>query len=253
LSRFSAAALVALIIVSAYKSVLLKDSPTQLNHVDYMWRLLIGLGCVPGAIALYFRLTIPETPRFTMDIERNVKQASQDIDNVLSTGKFVVDPDAVIQRVQAPKASRKDFAAHFSKWENLKVLIGTSYSWFALDVSKCLSTARALKALTTQSSAQIAFYGLGLNSSIILQAIGFGTPPVKGIIGVYDNLKNICVGNLILSAAGLVPGYYASFLLIDSWGRKPIQLMGFSILTVLFATLGKFPNLYRLLFADVLG
>ncbi|KIM88284.1 hypothetical protein PILCRDRAFT_95578 [Piloderma croceum F 1598] len=211
------AALVAYIIVAAYKPLLLKDSPLQLNHVDYMWRLLIGLGCVPGVIALYFRLTIPETPRFTMDIERNVRQASQDIDNVLSTGKFVVDPDAVIQRVQAPKASRRDFVAYFSKWENGKVLLGTAYSWFALD---------------------IAFYGLGLNSSIILQAIGFGTPPVKGILGIYENLKNVCVGNLILSAAGLVPGYYASFLFIDSWGRKPIQLMGFSVLTVLFATMG---------------
>jgi MFS transporter, PHS family, inorganic phosphate transporter len=126
---------VAYIIVIGYKSVLFEDSPTQLNHVDYMWRILIGLGCVPGALALYFRLTIPETPRFTMDIERNVRQASQDIDNVLTTGKFVVDPDAVIQRVQAPRASRRDFVAYFSKWENLKVLIGTSYSWFALDVS----------------------------------------------------------------------------------------------------------------------
>jgi MFS transporter, PHS family, inorganic phosphate transporter len=99
-----------------------------------MWRLLIGLGCVPGVIALYFRLTIPETPRFTMDIERNVRQASQDIGNVLTTGKFVVDPDAVVQRVQAPKASRRDFRAYFSKWENGKVLLGTAYSWFALDV-----------------------------------------------------------------------------------------------------------------------
>ncbi|KIM78090.1 hypothetical protein PILCRDRAFT_824802 [Piloderma croceum F 1598] len=211
------AALVAYIIVAAYKPLLLKDSPAQLNHVDYMWRLLIGLGCVPGVIALYFRLTIPETPRFTMDIERNVRQASQDIGNVLTTGKFVVDPDAVVQRVQAPKASRRDFFAYFSKWENGKILLGTAYSWFALD---------------------IAFYGLGLNSSIILQAIGFGTPPAKGILGVYEKLKNVCVGNLILSAAGLVPGYYASFLFIDSWGRKPIQLMGFSILTVLFATMG---------------
>jgi len=211
------AALVAFIIVAAYKSALLKDPPTQLNHVDFMWRLLIGLGCVPGVIALYFRLTIPETPRFTMDIERNVRQASQDINNVLTTGTFVVDPDAVVQHVQAPKASRRDFMEYFGKWENLKILIGTSYSWFALD---------------------IAFYGLGLNSSIVLQAIGFGTPPVKGVLGVYENLKNICVGNLILSAGGLLPGYYAAFFLIDSWGRKPIQLMGFSVLTVLFATLG---------------
>ena len=124
-----------MIIVVSYKLVLLKDSPTQLNHVDYMWRLLIGLGCVPGVIGLYFRLTIPETPRFTMDIEQNVRQATQDIGNVLSTGKFVVDPDAVIQRVQAPKASRRDFAMYFSNWENGKILLGTSYSWFALDVS----------------------------------------------------------------------------------------------------------------------
>jgi PHS family inorganic phosphate transporter-like MFS transporter len=213
------AALVAYVIVSAYKTPTLNDPATQLNHVDYMWRLLIGLGCVPGCIALYFRLTIPETPRFTMDIERNVKQAAQDIDNVLNTGTYVVDPDAVVQRVQAPKASRRDFAAHFSKWSNLKVLVGCAYSWFALD---------------------IAFYGLGLNSGIILQAIGFGTPSAKltGTLKVWENLKNICVGNLILSAAGLIPGYWASFLVIDSWGRKPIQLMGFSVLTVLFCILG---------------
>jgi MFS transporter, PHS family, inorganic phosphate transporter len=52
-------------------------------------------------------------------------------------------------------------------------------------------------------------------------------------------LKNICVGNIVLSVAGLIPGYYATFFLIDSWGRKPIQLMGFGMLTILFAVLGK--------------
>ena len=55
---------------------------------------------------------------------------------------------------------------------------------------------------------------------------------------MYTNLKNICVGNMILSAAGLIPGYWASFLVIDSWGRKPIQLMGFSMLTILFCCMG---------------
>ncbi|KAL0954784.1 hypothetical protein HGRIS_003734 [Hohenbuehelia grisea] len=212
------AALVALIIVAAYKGPLMHDDPAHLNHVDFMWRLLIGLGCVPGVVALYFRLTIPETPRFTMDIERNVHQATSDINNVLSTGTFVKDPDAVVQRAAAPKASWADFKSYFSKWENLKVLIGTSYSWFALD---------------------IAFYGLGLNSGIILQAIGFGSPVTKGVQGVYDNLKNICVGNLIISAAGLIPGYWVCFLFVDSWGRKPIQLMGFIMLTIIFIIMGK--------------
>ena len=105
-----------------------------------MWRLLIGLGCVPACIALYFRLTIPETPRFTMDIERNVQQAASDVENFLTNGTFVVDPDAVVQRAVAPKATRRDFFAYFSKWENGKVLIGTCWSWFALDVRSIPST-----------------------------------------------------------------------------------------------------------------
>ena len=101
-----------------------------------MWRILIGLGCVPACFALYFRLTIPETPRFTMDIERNVTQAAQDVDNFLTSGTFYVDPDASIERVNAPKASKADFLRYFSRWENGKLLLGTAYSWFALDVSR---------------------------------------------------------------------------------------------------------------------
>lgn len=132
--KSTAAALVSLIVVSAFKNHIIHDPFPELRHVDYCWRILIGLGCIPGCIALYFRLTIPETPRFTMDIERNVRQAAQDIENVLSTGDFYVDPDAAVQRVKAPRASRRDFIAHFSQWKNGKVLLGTAYSWFALDV-----------------------------------------------------------------------------------------------------------------------
>ena len=120
--------------MQAFKNHIINDPFNDLKHVDYCWRILIGLGCIPGVVALYFRLTIPETPRFTMDIERNVKQAVQDIDNVIATGTFYVDPDAAVQRVQAPKASRRDFIEHFGKWENFKILFGTAYSWFALDV-----------------------------------------------------------------------------------------------------------------------
>jgi len=213
-----AAALVALVITEAFKSALLADDPSVLAHVDNMWRILLGLGCIPGAIALYYRLTIPETPRFTMDIERNVQQASDDVDNFLTTGTFYIDPDAVIERVDAPKASRRDFSKHFGQWKNFKILLGCSWSWFALD---------------------IAFYGLGLNSSIVLTAIGFNnTGSATGTLKVYNNLKNIAIGNLILSAAGLIPGYWVTFLFVDSWGRKPIQLMGFSVLTVLFVIMG---------------
>ncbi|KAG5732022.1 Inorganic phosphate transporter PHO84 [Termitomyces sp. T112] len=212
------AALVALIIVAAYKNSILGDpSVDNPAHVDEVWRILIGLGCVPGCIALYFRLTIPETPRFTMDIERNIQQASDDIKNVLTIGNSTVDPDAPVYRANAPKASWADFCAYFGQWKNGKILLGTSWSWFALD---------------------IAFFGLSLNNSIVLEAINFGAPSSKGTRLVYDNLWNTCVGNLIFSAGGLLPGYYFAFFFIDSWGRKPIQLMGFTVLTILFVVLG---------------
>jgi PHS family inorganic phosphate transporter-like MFS transporter len=130
-----AAALVAFIITAAFKSSILKEaSITDLKSVDYMWRILIGLGCVPGVVALYFRLTIPETPRFTMDIERNIDQATSDIKTVL-TNTAAVRNDDLVQRVEAPRASWADFREYFGKLENFKVLFGCAYSWFALDVS----------------------------------------------------------------------------------------------------------------------
>ncbi|KAJ6533665.1 inorganic phosphate transporter [Mycena capillaripes] len=167
------AVLVAFIVNEAYKNKIIADPDVdQLIHVDFMWRILFGIGCVPAVFALYFRLTLPETPRFTMDIERNVLQAAEDIHSLVITGETAIhDPDAMVQRI----------------------LIGTSYSWFALDVS-C------------------------------------------SCVAIHSLL--IFLGNLIFSIAGLIPGYYASFLLIDRWGRRPIQLMGFMMLTVVSIIMG---------------
>lgn len=79
-----------------------------------------------------------------MDIERNVKQASTDVDAFLSTGGYVADYDQpVIAKAEAPVASRRDFFAHFGKWENGKVLLGAAWSW----VSR-LSLARPLGTFT---------------------------------------------------------------------------------------------------------
>lgn len=211
------AAIVGYAVVSAYKDAILNSSYPAATPIDYCWRLLIGIGCVPGVIALYFRLTIPETPRFIMDVERNVVQATEDIRNVLNTGTYVVNRDAPVEHVIAPMATHRDMITYFSRWENLKILVATAYSWFALDVG---------------------FYGLGLNSSYILTDMNFGNPdPSNSSLFVYETLRSTCIENLILSA-GLVPGYWATFLFIDSWGRRPIQLMGFIVLTILFLIMG---------------
>lgn len=218
------AALVAFICTVAFKEQL---QPAQTfaecdftcrQAVDRMWRIIIGFGAVPACIALYYRLTIPETPRYTFDVARDVEQAAADTAAYLNNQAHgeVDQTRQLAERAEdglkVPKASWADFWHHYSQWRYGKILLGTAGSWLLLDV---------------------AFYGLGLNNSIILNTIGYSKSPK-----VYDQLRNNAVGNLILICAGAVPGYWFTVFTCDTIGRKPIQLAGFTILTALFFAIG---------------
>ncbi|KAF4634358.1 hypothetical protein G7Y89_g3756 [Cudoniella acicularis] len=185
-----------------------------------------GFGAVPACIALYYRLTIPETPRYTFDVARDVEKAGEDVEAYMA-GRSEGHPDD-IQRVQGriranesmkvPKASFRDFAKYYSKWQNGKILLGTAGSWFLLDV---------------------AYYGLSLNNPIILSTIGYA-----GGDTVYKTLLNTAIGNLIsadllkIVCAGAIPGYWVTVATVDIIGRKAIQLGGFVILTIIFIIMG---------------
>jgi PHS family inorganic phosphate transporter-like MFS transporter len=47
--------------------------------VDIMWRIIIGLGAVPPVLALWFRLAILESPRYTADVLNENLQAFKQI------------------------------------------------------------------------------------------------------------------------------------------------------------------------------
>lgn len=112
---------------------------------------------------MYYRLTIPETPRYTFDVARDTEKATDDVAAYM-TGKHEGNPDTVARAqglkdaegMVIPKASFKDFFHFYGQWKNGKILLGTAGSWFMLDV---------------------AFYGLNLNTSTVLTAIGYGTGP----------------------------------------------------------------------------
>ena len=143
------AAMIALIVTSGFKeSLQTAKNPAACDGVcrlavDKMWRVIIGFGAVPGCIALYYRLTIPETPRYTFDVARDVEKGSEDV-NAYFKHEGEGKPDqvrqaAVIQdaekRFELPKASWGDFFRHYSQWKHGKVLFGTAGSWFFLDVA----------------------------------------------------------------------------------------------------------------------
>ncbi|KAM0185308.1 hypothetical protein ACHAPC_005168 [Botrytis cinerea] len=242
------AGLVMLILVAGFKESLLTAKSAAVCQgvcglaVDKMWRVLVGFGAVPGkytpdfsenslskyplipaalaCVALYYRLTIPETPRYTFDVARDVEQAQLDVKAYMA-GKAEGHPDEIarVQGLQAgksqmkiPKASWSDFVAYYSQWKNGKILFGTAGSWFLLDV---------------------AWYGLSLNNPVILTAIGYSAGPT-----VYKTLLNTAIGNLIIVCAGAIPGYWVTVATVDTIGRKPIQLMGFIVLTIVFIGMG---------------
>ena len=78
------AGIIALIVTAGFKNSLMSAPDPQHcagvcgEAVDKMWRIIIGFGAVPGCIALYYRLTIPETPRYTFDVLYDVEKASLD-------------------------------------------------------------------------------------------------------------------------------------------------------------------------------
>ncbi|KAJ3118862.1 phosphate transporter [Phlyctochytrium bullatum] len=195
------------------------------RNLDYVWRIALGVGIIPALIALYFRLTIPETPRFTVDVVGDAEKATADVEQVLAmngagsanvTSKWGVEKAGVAKTV----AKKEGFFSYYGKWRNFKVLFGTAYAWFALD---------------------IAFYGIQLSTSTILTLINFNgpakidgkTPPHD----IWDLFYQNAIGNLIIAMAGTFPGYWFTVFLVDKIGRKPIQYLGFGIIAVILLVL----------------
>lgn len=210
-------------VVVAKESLIYAENPAQCDErcrlaADKIWRSVVAFGALPALAAIYFRLTIPETPRYTRDVALDTEKAQADAIAYLK-GKRAGDVPldhivATVVRRQSvgPKAPPKEFWQHFKQWKYGKILLGTAGSWFFID---------------------IAFWGLGLNNSSILQAIGYA-----GSKNVYHSLHNIAIGNLILALAGNIPGYWVSAATVDTLGRKPIQAMSFIVLTALFCIIG---------------
>ncbi|KAH7324634.1 major facilitator superfamily domain-containing protein [Stachybotrys elegans] len=187
---------------------------------DRSWRIIVGMGALPACFALYYRITIPETPRYTFDVAHDVEKADADIKAYISSksnGEGDANQQTQTKKIATPslsipKASWNDLSNYFRQWSNLKVLIGTAMSWFFLD---------------------LAFYGIGLNNTIVLHAIGYADGD-----NLFDKLYNQAVGMIILACAGSLPGYWTAVLTIDTIGRKPLQIIGFTLLTVIFCILG---------------
>lgn len=215
--------LISIITLAAFKSDI---KAGNVQHADKIWRILIGLSLVPALGTLYARLTLPESRKFELTraeggdsdvsmaeggVEKHVEHEKTDKDVESQDSPRIVphdDGDVKHHVVAVHRAHYQEFFAYFSHWPHLKVLLGTTLGWFLVD---------------------IAFYGINLNQSVVLQYIGYG-----GTTGdAWDKLFAVATGNIIITALGFLPGYYFTLFTIDIVGRKNLQFMGFAM-TALF-------------------
>jgi len=213
--------IVTIVVLAAYKHVMNDEGET--SKVDGVWRIVIGLSLIPAFATLYYRLTLKESKRFiksrtnseTSTLVAEKAAAESDGENGSKEGKEV-DPAAVESGLGALVAKKKfhfnEFVEYMSEWRHGKILLGTTMCWFLLD---------------------IAFYGINLNTNVVLQEIGFG-----GQTGTaWNKLFEVATGSLIITALGFVPGYYLTVLTVEYVGRKPIQIMGFLMTSFFLALL----------------
>lgn len=197
-----AAAIVTLILLAIFKTAIIED----VMNLDYVWRLCIGLGAVPAVATIYLRFSMPESPRYALHVQKDVEAAAaakgQTVSNELAQQ---------YTKVEEKRNHWAEFRAYFGQWKHFKVLLGTSLSWFLLDIS---------------------FYGLGLNNTYVLSAIGYAKKDTA-----FETLWANTVGQIIITCLGSVPGYYLTVIFIERLGRRKIQIMGFTMTTILFTIL----------------
>ncbi|KZO96779.1 MFS general substrate transporter [Calocera viscosa TUFC12733] len=236
---------VTMIVLACYKGVLDNNDSANWSKTDGVWRIIVGLALIPAFGTLYQRLTLPESVRYqrairklpppvdaslvakgleagngepdnrpgfkqTYDAEGNpIPRENADVVAIEEVDHAQVAKDVILAN---QKNHFKEFRAYFGQWRHLKILIGTTCCWFLLD---------------------IAFYGINLNTNLILAAMGLG-----GSTGTaWNRLFQVATGNLIVTALGFVPGYYVSVLTIEYIGRKPIQFLGFTMTALMLALL----------------
>ncbi|XP_048138321.1 inorganic phosphate transporter 1-4-like [Rhodamnia argentea] len=182
-------------------------------QADFVWRIILMVGALPAALTYYWRLKMPETPRYTALVAKNMKQAAADMSKVLN-----IDMEAEQQNAQKPLPvpAAEDqsvglyglFSSEFLRRHGLH-LLGTASTWFLLD---------------------IAFYSQNLFQKDIFSAVGW-LPPAK-TMNAIEEVYRIARAQTLIALCSTVPGYWFTVALIDRIGRFVIQLMGFFFMTV---------------------
>ncbi|KAJ6007755.1 hypothetical protein N7540_011731 [Penicillium herquei] len=203
-----AASIVFLVLLKAFESSVSEN----INHLEWVWRLLLGIGIIPAIFTLYARLTISETQLYNRQ------------NDIAKLTEIVVSHNK-----RGLKDQWRDFREYFGDWKHARTLFATSTSWFLFD---------------------IAYYGINLNQSVVLSRIGYAKGKTPWETLYKTAIGNIIIQAAVSASSsnefiiytvtnknlqGYLPGFYVGIFLPDRIGRVRQQLFTCGMVCILYA------------------
>ncbi|EKX43011.1 hypothetical protein GUITHDRAFT_158082 [Guillardia theta CCMP2712] len=170
---------------------------------DFLWRTAFALASVPPCITLYYRMIIPETERYEVNVKGDIQTAAKQLG---------IDNDPTIIKATGLKAKGHTWRSFLDLYG--LPLMGCAFSWFLLD---------------------IAFYSQGLFQSDVFSIVGW--LPAAYTMNAIEETYRIARAQLIISLASIIPGYWFTVATIEIMGRTKIQYMGFFFMTLFMGIL----------------
>lgn len=237
--------------------------------VDRAWRLVAGLGAVPAAVAMVFRLTIPDSVYYILDIKNNSNEAMhakdyfrsrEDLGHVyqdaIHNDEFDHTPKAVPNRHHlatelqlSQPAHQHDLHGQGSSEQSVTHSVGPMVEDLEDPEPTQASRADLYKYLFTERNwtdlfatainwmlLDFTFYLLGVNSSSFVPSL-FGQKHVN-LLPPYDWLISNERQIMESTSIGALTGSAMAIFAMHLYSRKRIQMWGFLILGGLFIVLG---------------
>ncbi|KAK4226943.1 repressible high-affinity phosphate permease [Podospora fimiseda] len=122
------------------------------KHIDRIWRLVIGSGAVPAVLAILFRFFLYDCGLYTLEVKNKPGNAFRDTQRVYGPPSLSSHPQHIgnnggittLTSPNSPHILPDSFPVQFNRWniydflikdKNWYFLLGTSATWFFLDVS----------------------------------------------------------------------------------------------------------------------
>ncbi len=170
---------------------------------DVVWRILLGLGALPAAAVLYLRTKMPESPRYRAQVQGRAAEAATQIAG-FTRGQ-------VNGNGSGSPGQNLGLRAFLTNRRYLIMLAGTAGTWFLLDY---------------------AYYGNTIS-----------TPQILGLISPHASTTTKIALQLAIFVVAAVPGYVLAIARLDRIGHRRLQLTGFAMMALCFATIAIVPGL----------